>query len=488
VTGTECPSGHTVPYGVYNGGWGGGGTTGACPNHNPPPLPGPGTVSCQGTVAVTLTWVPQGSNDPVPTLVVLRKESTANWGGGDSGSCANGLGHAPVGGAGGEVSTGVKYEVLQSPASPIQLTITPSASVTASSASDVGTASVVVKVSAVVPSLAFAGTKESEPPMAPKQDNILVGQRLTSTVQLGGLPQGTQDTFTWTVPDGSPFNAYTTTDTLGEYFGFSPPNTATAGWHFAKGVFGDPEAGGGTPCEVSCNVVLREPEPDISLTVSRIVHIFKPNVVLGLDLTIGTVQLFPDAANPTHLILIGLPWTGGKEAGAIWEAKLVRVPFFDQPGQPYERGKWGVFQLATGKLEWQRTGDPLRKNENYGLWGLDLGVPYNYAAGEHELDNQPHRGSDTPGIGVLGIAGTEWASIDFAFFTELMYRPPGSGSVWVPLKAPKAWFAKGKATKVPPWTLTDNAQGLSPGHIPAEVFFNWVRGLTPPIYWIPSWP
>lgn len=486
VTGDECPSGHVVPYASYNGGWGGGGTTEACPNHNPPPPAGPRTVSCQGSVSVTLTWIPQGAGDDVPTLVVLRKESTANWSGGTSGSCANGLGDAPVGG----VSTGVRYDVLQNPTSPIQLRVSPSASVTASPTSDVGTASVVVKVSAVVPSLSFAGTLVSTPPESKPQDNILVGQLLRSTVSLGGLPTGPTDEFVWTVSAGSPFNNYSASDTLGTFTPFAPPNASVAEWFFGEGMFGDPmNVGDGKPAEVACTVKLKEPEPDIEFTLKRGLLVFEPKLLttgqipVNPKFVIGTVQLLPNAQGPHSLRLWGVECPPSDYAGITWQSAMTPVTFFSNGSSEL----FGWYLLGTAKLEWQRAGDPLRKNQNFGLEGLDFGAPYRHVT--YPVDSTVHCTSDAPGYfaGPMTDPQTECASMDFTFKLNLMYKPPsnGLGTCGVPVCKPTSWFCRGKATPGNPWVLSANGQGILPNLNPARVFFVWTRSLQDGLTWDP---
>jgi hypothetical protein len=421
--------------------------------------------------------------------VIVRKESTAGWSGGAGGSCANGLGHPEVEG----VSTGVKFEVLQNPTSPIEVTVTPSASVHywPPPAADVGTANVLVKVSAIVPKRTFEGHKESTTPVG-KRDNILVGQLLRATVGLAGLPTGGSDEFAWSVSAGSPFNNYVPGQQTGTFFPFSPPNAAVAEWFFGEGTFGDPQATvGGTGVEVSCRVTLREPEPDIEFSLVRPLRVFEPlkktlaSFPVNPKYVIGTVQLLPDATSPHSLRLWGLECPGPRYTGMTWESAMTPVTFFSL-GTTYEKFSW--FQLGTAKLEWQRGSDPLRKNENYGLEGLDGGAPYQGLV--FDLDGTVWCTGDAPGFfaGPMTHPDTVWVGMDFTFKLNLMYIPPpnGVGRTWVPLHRPTIWFCKGKGTNGSPWTLSADDAKILPNLNPARVFFQWTLRLEDGLdTWVP---
>jgi len=377
--------------------------------------------------------------------------------------------------------------MVENPTSPIQFQIEPSANVEAFATSDVGTASVVVKSSVIQPKLLLDGVKVFGAGSSFTL-NILVGQRITGTVEFGDIPSSPSDTFAWTVSAGEPFNNYVTTDALGDYVPFAPPNFKEAAWYFAKGNFGSPASGGGgDEVLIRCQVVLRAPDPDITFTVENKVVVYEPKN-LGVPAlnpnpryVFGTVQFVPDAFAPNLFALWGLECPAGL-TGMTWEGALTRVDFFDQGN---DIGDWGWFQVAWIKREWQRTGQGLRKNEYYGEKGLDLHVPYGLQ--KFPPDSATHCTGDTTGFGTFELDDplTDWIQMDDEFQVAMMYRPPGSASVWVPIVHPFKWFAKGKATQGTPWTKTGANAGPLPSSGQARVFFEWERLIQNGLDWNP---
>ncbi|MGE3127763.1 MAG: hypothetical protein AB7F50_09485 [Fimbriimonadaceae bacterium] len=126
VTDSEPPCAEDFPFQTAWSTRSGAGITGVC--GTPPGLPGAGTADCTGTLTATFSFVPAFLGEKPPPYAVVYELSEASYEG-DTGSCANGLGHPavpPVGFA--KTSMGERWTLRTNPGTSFSVSVTPWAS------------------------------------------------------------------------------------------------------------------------------------------------------------------------------------------------------------------------------------------------------------------------------------------------------------------------------------------------------------------------
>ncbi len=434
-----------VPYGALsNGGWGGVGTSS---EFIPPDqyIYGHGSVSCSGQIVATFTWMPSYDGDLPPSVVVVKETGGADWSG-DSGACDDGLGHAAQPPAGPSVyhqdSFGSRYFVQEDPGNSFTRPCNPTASAVKAQGgpSPWQTASAGVSYIAGVyyPSLTISGVID------PATDHrLLIGQRLTATVSLGGLPTGAGDSYSWSVDKGAPFSDYTASDASATYVPFGSQNAPVMVCYFAK-----PDTG----IKVQASVSL----PTIGLAFSLAIDDIRTSnpTVWNRFQAIGTMQLLPNAQGPTELALDGAIQTNPPDVhGVFFQTSLQAPPPFP-PSTVGEIGTWNFTQLVKPTISGVNSAGQTILCDNYALEGLDKKFPY--LGPFSAIENLTGIFSDRPAVQLAGFNSMN-ARWDFKLY--VMYLAPGQ-SKFVPIQI-IPWHCAGQtATGSPSWPIWGISQAI----------------------------
>ena len=192
---------------------------------------------CSGQITVTFTWNQEGDpNSLPPEAVIVKQTSSASWNG-DSGTCADGLGDAAVPSTGGETSSGVHYIARSNPGSSFQITVTPSATVSAGGGFQFGppvggSCTVTFSAQTYCVRMPLNGVVKIE-----QSYQILIGQKFSSTISFDpGSPTSAGDTYAWTLSGGDPFADYMAPPPTGPavYTPFTSPTGASLNCYFAN--------------------------------------------------------------------------------------------------------------------------------------------------------------------------------------------------------------------------------------------------------------
>jgi hypothetical protein len=277
---------HSWPYAAVAGGWGGTAPTGGSTQGGPI---GPGTGDCTGQITATFTWNNGGDlNSLPPEAVIIKQTSSASWAG-DSGACNDGLGDPAVPSAGGQTSSGVHWIARSNPGNSFQITVTPSATVSAGGGfqfgpPEGGSCSVTFGVETYSVRMAIHGVI----PIGTDQA-LLIGQKFSAEISLDpGSPTSANDTYAWTVSGGDPFADYSMPPPSGPgvYTPFSSPNSATMACYFAH-----PQSG----ITVTCSVGLPLAGINLNLSKNNIASV-APDY--ALQVIQGTPQMVLDGTIP----------------------------------------------------------------------------------------------------------------------------------------------------------------------------------------------
>ncbi len=420
---------------------------------------GPGSVSCAGQITATFTWIESYEGDPSPSVVVVRQTAGADWSG-DSGSCANGLGHAaspvPPPTVYHQDSFGTTYVVRPNPGASFSLTLTPTASAVKAlngpSPHQVASANVSWVCAVHTPSLSISGVID---PVSDRR--LLIGQRLAAAVALGGLPSDASTSYSWTVAGGSPFADYAPTTPTAVFTPFASPNAGTLACYFAI-----PATGITLTASVSLptiGVTFQLSEGKVTTVAPELTHLYED---------IGAMQLLPNNQSPTEFVLEGATYPNPPKTHGVFYDAIVHTP---APFTPGETGFWNFTQLFKPELTGTAypSGAPLTV-ANVGLWGLDHSFPYVgpvVASSQYILIF-----SDRPGVPSLTDVAS--VTIDFQFQLFVMYLAPGA-SKYVPLSV-TPWSCAGTATRGNPWTVSGTAQSVgSTAQFPAHPVWQLVH-------------
>ena len=411
-----------------------------------------GSLQCSGEITATFTWQPSGTDDSPPDKVMIEEKSTTGVTGVAMPGAApsqstldNGLDfpvvpptpvppYVPIIPFGG-VSQGTRYKIKADPGTSFTVTCSPSISVSGTGSvnppANAGVAGDVrYKATALPLEVVLSGG------IGPQTDKrFLIGQQVSATVATGGL-QATS--FDWSVSDGEPFKDYsvyyspnatashTTFETLGA------ENGSQLAFYFRKALFS------GAQSTVSCDVHLAvpvgaQPSEGFDVTLERDCLVDKPSNTLAVQT--GTTQGFPSPANPQAMRFYGGTYQG-HVSGVLW-AGTVTTPVIYGSG-----GGWNYTQLVT-------TG---RVRDNAGItqsWSINgrsmLDTTFGYEPVSPAL--YPDNGSeqvegDAPAQGF--IPNSSYLRVRDSFITYTLYKPPGAGSCFVPLKNLE-WYWQGKA-------------------------------------------
>ena len=388
------------------------------------------SFTCSGPITATFTWKPDPSNpnEPPPDSVLVEQDCSVKcYLSGGTGSYATGLGRS---GSGDGYLSDTLYSVKTNPGTSFSITPACSPSITATSKTTDGGCGATISYSATAAYV--LNLSGGIGPTTAK--SLLIGQLLTASLSTGAL---TQSGWNWTVSGGSPFKDYVATNSGAVYTPFSPRTTASMNCYFAK-----PD----TPT-VSCTAHLAVPPgtfPTAGLTVTttQTLTTVKPNA--SLSIIIGSVNTEPGyPSNPTFVQLQRFPQTQPVNddettyASGITFSGTITTPSAYVLGSDY--GSWNWTQLMTAsrqekyngaywKLALTTTSPPTIINN---LKLLDGGYPY---SGWYPANGVPTGNSDSPSQGLDPSPAIREHDVSDNFDDYLMYQPPGTKSLPVPLK------------------------------------------------------
>ena len=424
------------PYSMQPQGWGGTVATGGSEQGGPA---GAGSASATGQITATFIWDNEGDPaDIPPPVVVLEETATASWNG-DSGSCANGLGHSPTGGPGGQTSTGTTWSARNDPGYVFVVQRSPSASVSAGEASSFGPpvgggCSVAYSVEAHTVRIGVSGVRTVLNDQGQfSHYELLVGQRLNAVVELDTELQAPNNSYAWTVSNGSPFLDYYVNHSSpwwpAIYTGWSPPSTPQMHCYFARP---------SNSIAVSCTVSLANVGLQVVVDASElrsIAPIVSFNVVLGA------------AAITNHPIYGGVYqfhlWNAiynGVTSGVHFIGNVTTPAAFAGQGV----GSWCNGQLILGTNAWYKNNAGTYFDSSWNTEPfpqLDWKFPY---TAYWPADGVEHVDIDPPGFDMDSTYVECYEADQFKMYT--FYKPPGADSRLVPLRA-YTWSWTGHGVK-----------------------------------------
>ena len=452
----------------------------------------PTTASASFSLHMVGTWTADPSDPyliPPPSCVILHETSTAGAGG------TNGLGQSfngkvndgcsdPDPGTG-SVSTlsGGKYSVVQLQNGATTLTIDRalSASMTAQPNPSyfsgppnyqyiVGISSGGAGVGPYTLSVANVGV-DITGGIGLATRHFMIGQWVYAALDKGNLPNLSTDSYSWSVSGGKAFDNYAAFNDHAQYLPLFSTQSSTASYmscYFAK-----PEKATFT-CQA--NVM------GLPVTVTRDVLLDKPSVELAIQM--GTVDDLPDSPNPSYVELRRLYKNeilpDSDAAGIEWTGNVLTPIVYNG----YEDvGQWNWTQLVTSMRQvqagavWEKIAVGAWGNYKsvYGVQGLDGTYPYAYW---YPADGTDNGNADSPNQ--LLDSTYNVVSVNDSFQDYLMYLPPGSNSVVVPLKETD-WFWQAHATNsAGVWaTSNKNAQWGFGNDFPDHPVWTWAMPTNP---------
>ena len=425
-------------------------------------------ANCSGAITTTFTWTADYYLDlsVPPTKVVVYEESIATAQGSGTGTANNGIT--------GTSGTGKRYSVVPNPGGSFTLpACSPSANIGPLS---YGVAATTVQYKASASALEVILNGGLGFTFGKK---YLIGQQVTATLTAGGL---TPTTYAWSAGGGDPFKNYVvvyTTPTDVTSATLVPLGSETGSqfqFYFKKE---EPTA------NITCTVHLTVPSGALPIAgldaiVSRTCQVQAPDNTLYAN--IGVVEGYP-ATFPTRMRLYGgiqydangTPYV----SGMVWRA-TVTTPSL------YGVGGWNFTQTVKQTLAVTTTGNVGHNWSQNGVEVLDTTFGYEPAlpAPPYTADTTEHIQADMPSSS-FNSPRTAVSRSD-SFTTWTLFQPPGTGSVFVPLKSVK-WSWKGDATPDASgvWKITNSSASLSPAdNFPLHPIWgdNIARGMfLPPI-------
>jgi hypothetical protein len=363
-----------------------------------------------------------------------------------------------------------------------------------------------ITVSTTSPMVTLSGTYNP----AVGDNRVLTGQQITATLT-GTI--GTVTAYTWTQPSGTCFKTY------------NPSLASNQLVLLATTDLTGPAAGGTTVAPLafydraqesivaSCAVTMLAPDGKTSLNItanSPAINVLKPTAKWGIDPTTipamvnGVVKQEP---NPVGFV----DYSSTKSYfsfNTTWYLDQITVP------TPFVGGTGCFAQLVTpsGVISGTVTGTGAPVNYALGAQlagagspytippgtGLDGGFPYGFglsldangnlippgatlsstwnAAAYGGSGDQPLCPEDPAPVGSASITWTA-ASFAVSCHTWMMYQPPGSNSVWVPLMD-ATWSGHGSGSANPTWSATGTY--TSPSNETTNTFPEWTAVISAP--------
>jgi len=414
----------SAPYSLNNGWWSGSAAPSSSPRFN-------AFASCTGAITTTFTWTPSYMGDPAqpPTKAVIYQEATATVSGSGSGTVNDGLG-----GSGG---VGKRFAIKDSPGPSFTLaTVSPSATIGAFSYG-VAIAGVKYLASASPLEISLAGGIGLN-----NAKRYLMGQQVTASLVPGGL---IPTSYNWTAAGGSPFKNWTANNNTATFTALSIETNSTFVFNFKKYQ---------QQAVVTCTTHLSVPQGILpangfDVTVNRECNVERPDsAVIGIS--IGTVTPQPPVS-PTFVELLGAP--SRPDVGMEFEGQITTPNDFVLVYG--NSGDWNWTQLITPYDQrkrngiWQKIALSLPPPANppyriiYGLQCLDNTYPYD---GWYIANGVSAGSNDSPLEPLEADSAITAKDLLDSFDCWFMYRPPGAGSIAVPMRK-LGWFWEFHASK-----------------------------------------
>jgi hypothetical protein len=281
-------------------------------------------------------------------------------------------------------------------------------------------------------------------------NRILIGQKLTATVDLGGFSAGENEKwFTWEISGGDPFESFSYTQYATTFFDWFDLTSQVSEVDF---FYADPMA---STVECTMNIF----EIGLEVEFAKVVEVEAPTVT-PVYAEIGDFQYLPNATSPASFFLEGASIPEVSATTGMIELVWVATPAEYWIGSM--KGQYGWAQTITDRCKsntngtgWTLIGQP--ESPGPGDW-LDHAHPYPVvggfyvADGAKQLDNshKPYF-RDRPGwSGIGGIPTTPGLTsfgmrYDTTFHLFVMFDPPGSmgQTAEVPLRK-RDWLAYGQ--------------------------------------------
>ena len=425
-------------------------------------------VLCDGEITATLTWVPGPQNDPVPDVVIVEERSRANAMAASFAEATSGLPDEESSSAGppsyfeyAAGASGVRYSVKSG--SSFTVSCSPIAEADFGPFGYDAEAQVVYVVKAYIPKITLSGG------LMPQAKEILVGQRLTAAL---ALPSGwTASSYAWSVSGADPFKLFDVNGFDDSGFGHridlaaGDKDDATLTCCFADM--------GNATVTVSAHVLAPDGTPfDLSPQATASVI---PPVVTDLSIRKGKV------VGQDNSIRVADPdGNTFKSLGIQWDARVTLPSGFGSGGQ------WGWVQLLSvsttrvvnGVTKALKSGTSAT---GYFTEGSDGTLPTSSRPdipldpqGYFVTDGMLGGNFDTPSEFLDSVASSYHVENNFQDW--LMFRPPGAGSQFVPLRK-FTWYYKGDASHAAPngpWTYSGLAHDFTAPEA-TSVFPDWSR-------------
>lgn len=462
------------------------------------------SASCSGDVTATFSWTP--SSAPTPAAVIITQQAEAFWNGypGATGSANNPLGGTNPGK--GVAWTATKYSAqsappasLAVPCSGLSATATPPAPPNGGAAAT--RASYQVSVAPVT--VKITGTYSTTDYRA------LTGQQVK--VEIIGIPTNTSVTsYTWTIsPSTNVFKNYNPALSSNQLIPLGSTDLtgpASGSTTISALNFYDSNAESVT---VTCQASLKFPDNttgSITATSSSITFL-KPTGAWAVDpatVTIGGTSVanvigFHDDSATSHsfgvnttwypvTISVPSPFAGGTGCFAQLvepSASITRTPTGTGAATytlkiPGPGGTWVTPSTTSFALDYNfpyyngfTTDASGNLTGTVGIVanGANQEGPYTFSAGSTGASGDDPTGQESATDVDNGGSAWSTAAISDNFTTWLMYQPPGTGSVWVPLMK-ATWSGHGTASGGPSnWSATGGYTAPSPGN--ATDFPQW---------------
>ena len=431
--------------------------------------PTSGTVTCSGGIKATFTWTNGGDpNNTPPKCVIITESCTVGWSGQASGgatatgNCTNPLGGYSILELPGPGYTWrwTRYTVQNDPPATLTVSCSPEADAQAAgsgapySSSNSG-ASVVY--SASISPFIILPTGGIGPSDARK---LLIGQQFSATL---GSPL-TPTSWNWTVSGGSPFKNWAASDNSAVYTPLGPETGYSLVCNFAK-----PDS-----VSVSCAAHLAvpsdaSPSGGLDVTATQTLTTVKPSAQLSI--ICGIVTDLPTSTNPTNVQLqqyYRYP-PDGNAYGIAWYGLITTPAAYVTSG---DYGSWNWTQLITASRQeknngvyWQfavdTTSPPTVIN---GTQVLDGTYPYGYFWYPANGATPAPGSADSPQQSLDPSNAISEYNVTDSFKDYLMYLPPGSGSIPVPLQE-NDWFWHFQALKNASSIWSTNSKNAQWGYV-----------------------